>query len=215
VASVGIETRPKGLNLEGADLVEIRMDLVEGDPLQALGLWQSSGLPLIATNRMGAEGGAFQGSEEERAKLLIEASAYADFLDIELRAKSRRWLVDKLDLPVIISYHDFQGTPEPADLRSLVKEMADAGAFISKIAVTPRSLRDNLTLLHLLLEAETPLCIIAMGDLGRHLRAVAPIYGSALTYGYISSPTAPGQMSVSDLRHALDLLKPRPHDDPS
>ncbi len=209
MASVGNEARPKDLELNGADMIEVRMDLGGGDPLKALGFWQSSGFPLIATNRMRSEGGAFQGSEEERAKLLIEASAYADFLDIELRAESRRWLMDKLDIPVIISYHDFQGTPGPAELRALAREMADAGAFISKIAVTPKSLKDNLSLLNLLLETEAPLCVIAMGDMGRHLRAVAPIYGSALTYGHISGQTAPGQMSISDLRRAIDLLSPR------
>ena len=182
----------------GADMVEIRMDLVEGDPLDALGAARRScGIPVIATNRMRSEGGRFHGSEEKRMEQLIEASAYADFLDIELRAEGRDWLMNKVDLPAIVSFHDLNGTPGHDGMRSVLEEISKSGALIAKIAVTPKCLRDCLDLLELLSGAEMPLCIIAMGEIGRHLRAVAPMYGSALTYGYISQPTAPGQMSVA------------------
>lgn len=194
----------------GADMVEIRMDLVKGDPLEAVGTAAcQSGLPVIATNRMRSEGGAFAGSEEERIELLLEASAYADFIDIELRAEARDWILKKLDLPSIISYHDFCGMPSSEELQGILKEMAEAGAFISKIAGTPKSLKDNLSLLELLTRTDRPLCIIAMGEIGRHMRVMAPIYGSVLTYGYVSTATAPGQVSVSELRSALDILSPR------
>jgi 3-dehydroquinate dehydratase-1 len=92
------------------------------------------------------------------------------------------------------------------ELRSTVQEISRTRASIAKIAVTPSCLQDNLTLLELLLETDMPLSVIAMGKLGRHMRAVAPIYGSALTYGYVSEPTAPGQMSVSELRQLQMLL---------
>ena len=200
--------RPPGQGL-GADMVEIRMDLVDGDPLDALGAARRScSLPVIATNRMRSEGGRFHGSEETRMEQLIEASAYADFLDIELRAEGRRWLMNKIDLPAIVSFHDFHGTPGPEGLRSILAEISSAGALIAKIAVTPKSLKDCLDLLSLVLESDMPLCVIAMGEVGSHLRAVAPIYGSALTYGYISKPTAPGQMSVAELRSAIEILWP-------
>ena len=95
--------------------------------------------------------------------------------------------MNKVDLPTIVSYHDFAGTP---DLMAYVHTGRDlkTGAPIAKIAVAPKCLRDCLDLLGLLLEADMPLCIIAMGEIGRHIRAVAPLYGSALTYGYILSP---------------------------
>jgi len=48
--------------------------------------------------------------------------------------------------------------------------------------------------------------MIAMGDLGRHMRALAPLYGSALTYAYVAESTAPGQMSLSELCQAMRLL---------
>jgi 3-dehydroquinate dehydratase-1 len=96
--------------------------------------------------------------------------------------------------------------PSPEELRSTLFEISETGASIAKIAVTPGFLGDNLTLLELLLKANTPLCVIAMGELGRHMRAIAPIYGSVLTYGYVSEATSPGQMTVSELKQMQTLL---------
>lgn len=192
-----------------ADLIEVRLDLEEGDPLSTLKeVRLATSKPIIATNRLSAEGGGFKGSERERIEMLRRAADYADYVDIELRAPLRDEFIKRVDKPFIVSYHDFDGMLGPEELRSILGEMKDTGAAIAKIAVTPLSLRDNLDILAFLLNADMPLCMIAMGELGRHLRAVAPLYGSALTYGYISQPTAPGQMSVKELRQAMGILDP-------
>ncbi len=64
-----------------------------------------------------------------------------------------------------------------------------------------------MRILGLLLDADMPLCMIAMGNIGRHLRAVAPLYGSVLTYGFVAKSTAPGQMSLAELRLAKKLFE--------
>ncbi len=192
-----------------ADMVEVRLDLEVGDPFGALKeVRLATSKPIIATNRLATEGGGFKGSERERIEMLRRASDYADYLDIELRAELRDELMERVDKPFIVSYHDFNGMPDLEGMKSILEEMKGTGAAIAKIAVTPSSLKDNLKILVFLLEADMPLCMIAMGEMGRHLRAVAPLYGSALTYGYVSQPTAPGQMSISELRQALTLLDP-------
>lgn len=192
-----------------ADMIEVRLDREGGDPIGALKeVRLATHKPIIATNRMQAEGGKFEGSERERIELLRRAADFADYVDIELRAELRDELMNRIDKQIIVSYHDFGGMPGLAELRSILGEMKDTGAVIAKIAVTPSSLKDNLLILDFLQEADIPLCMIAMGEVGRHLRAVAPIYGSVLTYGYVSEPTAPGQMSVSELRQALMLMGP-------
>jgi 3-dehydroquinate dehydratase-1 len=192
-----------------ADMMEVRLDLVEGDPLEVMrSIRSATSLPLIATNRWSVEGGAFRGTEKERIDLLIQASEYADFVDIELRTELKDELLGRIDKPAIVSYHDFTRMPSPEELRSTFREISETGASIAKIAVTPGRLRDNLTLLEILLKANTPLCMIAMGELGRHMRAIAPIYGSVLTYGYVSEATAPGQMSVRELKQLQTLLGP-------
>ena len=192
-----------------ADMIEVRLDLVEGNPLKVMkSIRGATSLPLIATNRWMVEGGSFKGTEKERMDLLCRASEYADFVDIELRADLKEELMGRIDKPVIVSYHDFTRMPSLEELRSTLREISETGASIAKIAVTPGCLKDNLTLLDFLLKANTPLCVIAMGELGRHLRAIAPIYGSVLTYGYVSEATAPGQMSVSELKQLQSLLGP-------
>jgi len=191
----------------GADLVEVRLDLLPGDPIRIIReVREATTLPIIATNRMIQEGGAFHGGEDERIEILAGASAWADLVDVELRAEGRDRLMKMVDGPVIISYHDFEGMPPLDVLRSMLKEIFEAGAEIAKIALTPASLEDCLDLLKLVLETEGPTTLMGMGDVGRHLRAVAPIYGSVLTYGYIESATAPGQIPVKALREVLDVL---------
>lgn len=190
-----------------ADMIEVRLDLVP-DPLPAIkAIRKATTKPIIATNRLGAEGGKFPGSERERIELLLSASECADFADIELQAELGEEFISRVSRPVIVSYHDFRGMPKIDELAHILGRMKLAGAAIAKIAVTPRSLKDDLDLLAFLLAADMPLCLIAMGDLGRHLRAVAPLYGSVLAYGYVRESTAPGQMNLEELSVAREILK--------
>ncbi|MDM7934361.1 MAG: type I 3-dehydroquinate dehydratase [Methanothrix sp.] len=191
---------------EYADMIELRLDLVEEEPLETLrALRRATTRPIIATCRPTYEGGRFEGEEVERLELLAEASEYASLVDIELRAQGRL----RVSRPLIVSYHDFSGTPSREKMEGIIRDMMDAGAAIAKLAVTPSSLKDNLLILEMLLGAEAPLCMIAMGPLGRHMRAIAPLYGSLLTYGYVSQPAAPGQMRVDELVEAMRLLSIR------
>ncbi|RQW77140.1 MAG: type I 3-dehydroquinate dehydratase [Methanothrix sp.] len=209
VAVLGRDAAKDVRAAKDADMIEVRLDLVSGDPLRAAKAVRSATKqPIIATNRLQAEGGKFCGSEEERIEILLKASDYADYADIELRAEGRDEFLRRVKRPVIVSYHDFTHMPERKELIAIMEDMHDCKAAIAKIAVTPAALRDNLLVLDLLLNAKMPLCMIAMGPLGKHMRAVAPIYGSVLTYGYITKPAAPGQMSVADLKAAHRLLDP-------
>jgi 3-dehydroquinate dehydratase-1 len=191
-----------------ADMLELRLDLLTpDDPLQTIKAVRRATIkPIIATARLKTEGGMFQGSERERIDLLINAAYYADFVDVELLADQRDYAISKIIKPVIVSYHDFKGMPEQSQLIDIYEEMKKTKAAIAKIAVTPRCLQDNLRILQFLLDADMPLCMIAMGRLGKHLRAVAPIYGSALTYGFVTESTAPGQMSLAELCLARKLI---------
>ncbi|MHC1630931.1 MAG: type I 3-dehydroquinate dehydratase [Methanotrichaceae archaeon] len=209
VASLSGDALSKAQKAEklGADLVEVRLDLISSDQIQVMkNVRKSTHIPLIATNRMRQEGGQFDGSEEDRIDLLCEASRWADLVDIELLAEGRDQLMENVKKPVIVSYHDFKKMSSLTKLRSLRDEIFKTGADIAKIAVTPTNLEEDLKLLSFLLETEKPICVIGMGEISRHLRAVAPIYGSVFAYGYIEGETAPGQMSVDSLNHVLRRL---------
>jgi 3-dehydroquinate dehydratase-1 len=158
---------------------------------------------------MKQEGGAWQGSEEERISTLISLLPKADAVDIELCARDRDLVVKKArdtGKTVIISTHDFKKTPASDVMSGIISDSIAVGADIAKLAVTPTSLEDILRLLDITLHTEGNVCVIAMGDMGRHSRVVAPLYGSVMTYGYVGKATAPGQLRVDDMRHILDLI---------
>jgi 3-dehydroquinate dehydratase-1 len=207
VAVLGKNATHDLLHTSKADMIEVRLDMIKDNPLKVIKyIKENVNKPVIATNRWSVEGGEFKGSEEERMELLCHASVYADFVDIELKSNIRAETIERIDRPIIVSYHNFDGMPSHKELKHILVEISKTKASIAKIAVTPSNLKDNLSLLELLLESNMPLCVIAMGKLGRHLRAVAPIYGSVLSYGYVSDASAPGQMSIDELRQLQILL---------
>lgn len=193
----------------GADILELRIDLLDSDVRQALLDVKKTGMPVIITNRMREEGGAWAGSEDERIRTLVSLLPLADAVDIELCAEKREHVVEKArnaGKAVIISTHDFKKTPETGVMTGMLKESFEAGADIAKLAVMPDSLEDVLRLLEVTLHAKGAVCTIAMGETGRHSRIVAPVYGSVMTYGYVDNATAPGQLRVDELRAILKLL---------
>ncbi len=193
----------------GADILELRIDLLDSDVRLALQDIKKVGLPVILTNRMEQEGGAWKGSENERIRMLISFLHMADAVDIELCAEDRDAVVKKARTAgktIIISTHDFQKTPGNDVMKGIISDSFGAGADIAKLAVMPNSLEDVLRLLHVTLLAKDAVCTIAMGEKGRHSRVVAPVYGSVMTYGYVEKATAPGQLKVDELRQILKLL---------
>jgi len=193
---------------EEADMIELRLDMIhKSDPLETLkAVRDATAKPIIVTVRRREEGGLFKGREEERIDLLVKAACYADYADVELLAKMRDEAMSRIKKPMIVSYHDFQKMLEEERLAEVYSQMKTTKAAIAKIALTPQDLEDNLKILKFLLGADMPLCMIAMGRIGRHLRAVAPLYGSALTYGFVTESTAPGQMSLKELIATRKLL---------
>lgn len=193
----------------GADILELRIDLLDSDAHLALQNIKKTGLPVIITNRMKQEGGAWKGSEEDRIRTLISLLPAADAVDIELCAKDRDTVVKKAQdtgKTVIISTHDFEKTPASDVMKEIFRASFAAGADIAKLAVMPNSLTDVLRLLDVTLLAKAAVCTIAMGEKGRYSRVVAPVYGSVMTYGYVERATAPGQLRVDELRQILKLL---------
>jgi 3-dehydroquinate dehydratase-1 len=205
---------------EGADAIELRIDLwnEEDRSIEKLkGFVSQLEVPVIVTNRRKEEGGAFSGTEPERIALLssILDTVNVDAIDIELSSppKEKQMVIEQaksLHIPVICSFHDFNGMPPRSELEAIVTRMYDEGASIAKIAVTPQTFGDALLLLELtytLTQAGKVVTTIGMGIVGKHLRVVAPLYGSALTYGYIEEggeAVAPGQFSVKELRSLME-----------
>lgn len=188
----------------GADILELRIDKLENpDPYEIQQLIIDINHPLIATNRIQSEGGFFSGSEEERISILIKAAKYADIVDIELQTDEKmRSKVVKASKSTIISYHDFKKTPPFEELLNTVKKEKEIGD-IAKFAVMPNNNKDTLTVLKVLSEVQNTIGI-AMGDIGKYTRIVAPIFGSLITFASIDKESAPGQL---DIKTTKDILR--------
>lgn len=172
-----------------ADMVELRLDGVEDVNVAAALSGRSR--PVIATCRPTWEGGRFDGSEERRRLLLLEAlDAGAEYVDVEWRAGFAD-VIARDPRRVVLSSHDFQGVP--ADLTARVTAMRHAGAATIKIAITATRLSDALPLLPIASEGHA--VVIAMGDAGLPSRLLASRFGSEWTYA--GGAVAPGQIPAS------------------
>jgi len=198
------------------DVIEIRMDaLRDPDLSHCIGALAK---PVLVTNRPTWEGGQFAGSEADRIDSLCRALQWgARYADIELAAapelRARLLLTAKqCKSRVIVSRHDFVSTPSSARLQSTLTEMQASGADIGKIVVTAASPGDALRILALQTEAAAagfPLCAFAMGAAGTITRLATLHLGGFMTYAALSpeQATAPGQLTVHELRRLLSLLE--------
>ena len=69
----------------------------------------------------------------------------------------------------------------------------------------PNDYKDTLTVLNVLSEVQNTIGI-AMGDLGKYTRIVAPIFGSPITFASIGKESAPGQLDINTTKDILRKL---------
>jgi 3-dehydroquinate dehydratase-1 len=208
---------------EHADIVEFRMDLAE-DPHEALAAYDGD-LPLLVTNRPEWEGGATT-DDEARLDALCAAVEY-DFVaavDVELESVAEgdgervRRAAREHGATTVVSTHDFEKTPTPPKLRRLLARAADHGD-VGKLAVTAETEDDVLELLAATRASTLDgdrVATMAMGEAGRHSRAVAPLYGSKIGYAPVdpADATAPGQYDLATLRRLVTDLSSDPEPEP-
>ncbi|MGH9255161.1 MAG: type I 3-dehydroquinate dehydratase, partial [Vicinamibacterales bacterium] len=185
-----------------ADMVELRLDGVAAlDVARAL---HGRRVPTIVTCRPTWEGGRFDGSEEERRRLLAEAFAYgAEYVDVEWRAGFDD-LIRAHAPRVVISSHDFTGVPD--DLCARVRAMRATGAAVVKLAITATRLSDTLPLLDIAKAGDA--VVVGMGDAGVPSRLLAARFGSRWTYG--GDSVAPGQMPAARMIERFRFRSIRP-----
>lgn len=189
--------------LEWVEMAEIRMDLTEYNNEEIRRVF-SRRKKTIATCR------PCKIKDEERQEILkIAIESGATYVDIEYEAppEFKNELIDYAhahQCDVIISYHNYQKTPELSELESIVHECYAQGADIAKIATHVNVNRDNSKILSLY-KAPGRLVAIGMGDLGRISRIVAPFLGAEFTYASLDQgeTTAPGQISYERLNQFI------------
>jgi 3-dehydroquinate dehydratase type I len=192
------------------DLLEVRLDLIGSGWRELVGHFIR---PWIACNRRVEEGGSWQGSESKRIDELLSAVARgADIIDIELSTPGVAKIVKgiKGKAECLLSYHDLKQTPPLEKMREIVHNQISAGADICKVVTTARSFKDNIATLQLIAGfPETRLVSFAMGEAGYISRIFSPLVGGYFTYASIEEgrESAPGQLTVRDLRSIYGMLK--------
>jgi 3-dehydroquinate dehydratase-1 len=148
----------------------------------------------------------------ERRALYGDFLEVAGMVDIELRWAGPMKIAIRqahaAGVGVILSHHDFHGTPPPRKLRDLARRARDAGAGIFKIATLTQTPRDLAVLIEFLADEKKvlPLAVMGMGTYGKVSRLALAQAGSCLNYGYLGGPNASGQWPVAVLKARIAEL---------
>ena len=208
------------------DLLEWRIDFFDaiGDSKAvietALAIRKASnGIPVLLTRRNATEGGQPLSIDEPAVVAMYTAVCQAkcvELIDYELSndpadLKSLREVSKANGIGLIMSYHNFQMTPDAATLDGKFAEAARLGADVAKVAVMPQNDRDVLDLLAATSRAreaiDLPLISMSMGGVGSISRIMGWVYGSAATFAVGKSSSAPGQIAIEDLRTTLAIVR--------
>ena len=188
------------------EFVELRLDLLKLTKNQLKEVADLPGKKII-TCRQGDY------TDNERLELFSEAiGCGVDYIDLELEmpVQMRQAIMTKArssGCRVIVSHHDYSGTPDKESLQNLIQTCKEAGADIVKLACQVDEPDDNIRLLSLYDENES-LVIIGMGRLGTITRIAGPLLGGLFTFAAPGHEmeTAAGQLTKDSLLQVYDLI---------
>jgi 3-dehydroquinate dehydratase type I len=196
-----------------ADFIEIRLDRLK-KPERLEDIACSSSTPLIATNKSTKNHGNFSGSEDDRQRILLDAARNDfEYVDVDLYTSNMKELIDNLHevgTNPIVSFHDFNHTPDLPQLNIVLKQEIAVGAGVCKIVTTARQIEDNLTILDFTSKAskDVKLVCFAMGELGKPSRLLSPLFGAFFTFASLNEKrkTAKGQLTIQKMGLAYEAL---------
>jgi 3-dehydroquinate dehydratase-1 len=203
--------------LNTIDIIELRVDMFESlDTAHIKNVFREVreifNKPIIATVRDIKEGG---GQEiPNRLEIYRGIIPLSDVIDVEINADDIfpdiRKLCSTFKKILIGSFHNFNKTPDNAALEAIIAKAVAIKADIIKIAVKANSKEDLMNIFSLAMNnRDKRLITISMGEKGLPSRLFTPVIGSPITYGYIHTPSAPGQFSVIDMMAIFKKLKVR------
>lgn len=209
---------------QGAELIEVRCDLVKPNTVNAIleriDQIAKLGLSLIGTIRKTIDGGDwhFKGDESLRYSLFEAVVPHVQCVDIEHRSTIRGDIIRLArarGVKVILSHHSFTHTPVQARIQALLQEMQSQHPDIIKLACMVRDQDEYMTLFRVLRDyvgasgERIPVAVIPMGPHGRDGRHAFPWFGSCLTYGCVSEEKGPSQPFVRELVETRELAARR------
>ena len=197
----------KAIEESGADMLELRVDCFEDgiddvcDYIAAVR--RICSLPLIGTIRENAR------TRDDRPRLFEKVIPLVDAVDVEIDAAITPAIIAMAaGKTVIVSEHDFERTPDSAELEAIARRAAALGGHIVKIAAMARGREDVVRLLEFTHQCALPIVSFSMGKYGTISRVMSMLFGSLFSYGYVAKANAPGQLPISKLVEELRMYYP-------
>jgi 3-dehydroquinate dehydratase-1 len=128
-------------------------------------------------------------------------------VDVELRSvPALRSVLERAaanEVAAIISFHDFQTTPRPAQLDRIAERARSLGATLVKVATRTDTQAQLDTLLDFFnRRRRTPVIAMGIGRLGHSSRLELAHRGCLLNYVHLGSRAAAGQLSIEQWRRS-------------
>lgn len=147
--------------------------------------------------------------KEKIIKLLETSENFLD-LDIFDQKEELNFLQKyKLKNKTIVSYHNYQETPE---MEQIVKQIETFDPAIIKISTFCKEKEDSIKLLALLLKLKKSgkrFIILGMGEEGKIVRIYGALWGNEMNFAPASESekSAPGQMTKKELEGFFERIK--------
>jgi 3-dehydroquinate dehydratase/shikimate dehydrogenase len=187
--------------------VELRLDWLRSDFERTRflswlkrGIWKE--ITFLATCRRRVGGGELVGDfGAELYWLMMAREAGCQWCDLEVETLRElpEQSIREFAVPrkVLLSIHDFRRTPALPHMLSLPRHGAGVDAI--KIAAMSRTIADSTRLLKTVKGSEHVVAV-PMGEVGLPARILALREGSALAYAPVAAATAPGQVSLREMK---------------
>jgi 3-dehydroquinate dehydratase/shikimate dehydrogenase len=192
--------------LQKTRTVELRLDWLSDDFeitrfLQGLRARRQKGV-FLATCRRTEAGGRYRGTIARQLVILAEAvSAGCSWYDLEIETASQcpQELLKALlgEARQLTSAHFFDHMP--SNLKEVAADLRGAGSDAIKIAARCDSFGDSLKLLSFA-KTQKNMVAVPMGDIALPARLLALRQASSLMYGSVEEATAPGQVSLDQMK---------------
>jgi 3-dehydroquinate dehydratase/shikimate dehydrogenase len=179
------------------DLLEVRLDRFGKAP--DIGeLLSAKTRPVIFSCRRPQDGGAWEGSEEERLALLRQCIiSKADYVEIELDVADRVRPFPPAQR--VISYTNLRETPP--DIADIYAEAQTKKPDVIKLATVARTPEEAWPLIQVLVHPPVPTVVVGLGKPGVMLTVLGKKIGAPWTYAALERgmEAYPGQPTVRDL----------------
>lgn len=152
---------------------------------------------------------------EKRLKIISLLESSQSLIDLDVFDQKEELVHIKnaqLEVKTIISYHNYEMTPEDNQLREIIDTMNKYKPAVYKIAALCINQKDALRLLQLLLELKErnlKYIVLGMGDFGVITRIFGTLWGNEMIFAPKTNieQSAPGQLTRDQLETIFSELK--------